>query len=120
MPRIEPTVGRVLLYHTPDSSKPLAAMIANVNEDGTINIGYLDSVGTHHSQQCLPLIQDTDGIPTGNVHFCTWMPYQLGQAARTEQAEAAAKTSSPIEGGTVVEQARAEFVQSQAQVKAVA
>lgn len=86
MPRIEPTVGRVLLYHTPNCGKPLAATVAAVNEDGTINIGFLDSVGNHCAAVDVPLMQEGEGTNDAEAHFCTWP--QIGQAAKTEKVEA--------------------------------
>lgn len=85
---IQPTVGRMILFRAPSSSKPLAATVAAVNDDGTINIGYLDSIGAHHSSQFIRIIEPGDTVGP-EEHWCEWMPFQLGQAAKTEQAEAA-------------------------------
>jgi len=37
----------------------------------------------------VPLVQDEPGVPASS--YCCWMPYQKGQAAKTEALEAAAK-----------------------------
>lgn len=90
---IQPTVGRVVWF-TPqtgaggafqrDVEQPLAAQIAYVHGDTLINIGFLDQDGVHHSATSVPLLQEGDDKPEQG-RFCTWMPYQLGQAARTER-----------------------------------
>lgn len=83
---IKPTVGRVVWFHPdPASQVVLSAQIAHVNEDGTLNIGYLNKYGAHASATDVPLCQAGDEAPNGP--YCEWMPYQLGQAAKTERAE---------------------------------
>lgn len=101
---ITPTVGRVVWYFSPalarlvtnESKKmagpsdiqPLKADIAYVHGHNLINIGYLDAEGRHHNATGVPLLQDDDApVDTG---FCVWMPYQKGQAAKTEAAESLA------------------------------
>lgn len=105
MPVIPPTIGRVVLYFPSDDDiyysridgekgKPLAATVAWINDDPdrTVNLGVLDmngiSIGVNHVR----LIQEGEPIPDRKRHaYCTWMPYQLGQAAKTEAAEAKIK-----------------------------
>ncbi len=86
---IEPTVGRVVWF-LPDGPHqerpPLAATIAAVNDDGTINIGYLTPEGKHHNECSVPLFQDEEGVPPRRS-FCMWTPYQVGQAKKTEEAQ---------------------------------
>jgi hypothetical protein len=103
--RIEPTVGRVVWYYPEGADRgphpgeqPLSAQIAHVNEDGTVNLGVLDSLGVHFSKQNVVLIQDGDERPDGC--FAEWMPYQKGQAAKTEQLEDKLAASSDPEGDT--------------------
>jgi len=68
MPLIRPTVGRVVWFHQgtagifPGSEDTRAAIVAHVHGDP---------------------------IPTSGF-YCEWMPYQKGQAAKTEAAEKAA------------------------------
>jgi len=89
---IKPTVGRVVWYwpmgrdHT---AQPNAAVIAYVHSDTCINVGGFDSNGKPFSDTSVMLLQDAEsyGNPSGGA-WCKWMPYQIGQAARAEAAEA--------------------------------
>jgi hypothetical protein len=96
---IIPTVGRVVHYYpygktqVNSSEQPCAASIAHVHPDGTINIGYLDSNGEHHYALGVRLMQDGEPFPESGERFCCWMPYQVGQAAKTEQAERVARAA---------------------------
>lgn len=92
MTKIPPTVGRVVWYYRDRASTPLAATIAYVYDGGSlINIGYLDEKGAHNSATSVRLLQEGEEAP-GEPH-CRWMPYQVGQAAKTEQAEAVAEAA---------------------------
>lgn len=84
---IKPTVGRVVWYYSskaPDT--PFAAMIAHVHNDRMVNLMVVEQDGDTYGRSSVPLLQDDDK-PSG-AFWCAWMPYQLGQAARTEAAEA--------------------------------
>lgn len=98
--RIEPTVGRVVLYFPSDDDvyygriegekgKALSAMIAWVNDDGTINLAVNSRYGNHVGCRNVELIQPGEPTPerTKSRSYATWMPYQLGQAAKTEKLE---------------------------------
>jgi uncharacterized protein (DUF1501 family) len=103
---IKPTVGRVVWF-TPKRSltkstfggireydgQPMAATIAYVWTDHMVNLQVIDHDGTAHAKGSVPLIQDGEPKPDG--FFCEWMPYQKGQAAKTEQLEMAATESAP-------------------------
>lgn len=91
MPSITPTPGRVMwfqpnkddpLRHETDA--PLAATVAFVHEDGTVNLTVHATNGDVHPRQYVPVRQDGDPDPGGS--YACWMPYQLGQAAKTEGA----------------------------------
>lgn len=89
---IAPTVGRVVwLYGASgtniDYNQPFAATVAYVHDDRMINVGYLDHIGGPHQAQDVMLLQDDDAKPEGEP-FAAWMPYQKGQAAKTEELEA--------------------------------
>lgn len=89
---IKPTVGRVVWYRPfldPGAveSEPLAAMIAHVGSDRLVNLAVFDAVGASNSRKGVPLLQDGDPRPHGGG-FAEWMPYQKGQAAKTEAVEA--------------------------------
>ncbi len=90
---ITPTVGRVVLFRPgigfagiqmPDGD-PLPALISRVWNDRLINIGGFDADGKPFSATSVPLIQDGEPAPTG--FYAEWMPYQKGQAAKTEALE---------------------------------
>jgi hypothetical protein len=92
MTKIVPTVGRVVLF-TPsrltgdgrfayiDGRKPLAAIVAHVFNDGLVNLAVFDSNGMSHSRTSVPLVQEGEAKPE-HGYFCSWMPYQVGQAAK--------------------------------------
>ncbi|MEW5745256.1 MAG: hypothetical protein AB1805_07470 [Nitrospirota bacterium] len=90
---ITPTVGRVVLF-TPAKSdfmatidrQPCAAIIAAVHSDTCVNLAVFDANGAHHSRTSVPLIQDGAPKPEAG-DYCEWMPYQKGQAAKTEELE---------------------------------
>ena len=92
---IKPTVGRVVLF-TPgkaadkrtDKRQPLAAIIACVHSDRSVNLTVFEQSGAASMAGYInvPLLQDDDEArETG--FYAEWMPYQKGQAARTEELE---------------------------------
>lgn len=94
------TVGRVVWYR-PNSSdgdladhsygrkaEPLAAIVAHVFGDTRVNLLVIDSNGHTHPRSSVFLFQG-DGEPPIES-YAEWMPYQKGQAAKTEQLEKAA------------------------------
>jgi hypothetical protein len=86
---IKPTVGRVVWYwlgaHTPQR-EPLAAMVAAVITDSIVNLSVIDAEGNQFGAKGVPLVQDGEKPPA--MAYCEWMPYQKGQAAKTEALEA--------------------------------
>jgi hypothetical protein len=104
---IKPTVGRVVwywpvknkdedgrtIYEMPhDGVQPLAAMIACVYTDTMVNLVVFDANGNSYSRCSVDLIQD--GQPKPGDGYCEWMPYQKGQAAKTEQLQAQVNSGS--------------------------
>jgi hypothetical protein len=95
---IKPTIGRVVWFHPATNSAesgfapaPIcAAIVAYVHSDICVNLAVFDGNGVSHSKTSVTLIQDADEAPAGG-YYCEWMPYQKGQAAKTEAAEAAAR-----------------------------
>lgn len=94
--RIQPTVGRVVLFHpgaTPpagfsmpaEAGEPCDAHICHVNDDDTLNLAVFDAVGAHHAITNVPLSQN--GEAPADRPYCTWMPYQRGQAAKYDRRE---------------------------------
>jgi hypothetical protein len=102
---IQPTRGRVVLFTPhksdaiPNDGQPLAAIIAHVHSDGVINLTVFDAFGRVIPRPSVPLLQDGDAKPNDGG-FAEWMPYQKGQAAKTEQLEqkiAASEQSSGLQ-----------------------
>lgn len=93
MSEIEPTVGRVVHYYPSDDDHPHfyvgdphAAIITEVHSNRMVNIVAFGSTGESHGMTSVDLVQPGDDTPDGG-HYCAWMPYQVGQAERTKQAE---------------------------------
>lgn len=86
---IKPTVGRIVWYYPENGGRkrPRAAMIVDVHSDRLVNIALWNDVGVPDSDppRSVRLLQDDDERPLGR--FCEWMPYQKGQAAKTEALE---------------------------------
>lgn len=83
---IKPTIGRVVLVTRDGVQSP--ALIAFVHGDTLINVGGFDAGGAPFSAQYVDLVQDAYTPYKPNL-FAEWMPYQVGQAAKTEAAEQA-------------------------------
>ena len=85
---IKPTVGRVVWFYSSKApEQPLAAIVSKVHSDRMVNVLAIAEEGIPYGQTSVQLLQDDDK-PSGGAFWCAWMPYQLGQAARTEAAEA--------------------------------
>jgi len=86
---IKPTIGRVVLVHRGQSDQAEPALVAYVFGDRMINVGGFDRNGTPFSATSMQLLQDDDPPPALNgMWYAEWMPYQKGQAAKTEALEA--------------------------------
>lgn len=93
---IAPTVGRVVLLFTKDAKydfgycftpgKPHVALITAVHSDTLINVVAFDANGKSHPFTSIELKQAEDQKTYGTF-WCEWMPYQKGQAAKTEAVE---------------------------------
>ena len=86
---IKPTIGRVVLYYAPGEyaakHQPRPAMICYVHSDAMINVGGFDSNGHGFQATSVKLVQDDE--PRPDYGHAEWMPYQKGQAAKTEALE---------------------------------
>lgn len=96
-PMIHPTHGRVVWYSPGQAdeftgSPVCAALVCHVHTDRLVNLAVFDTNGHAHSRQNVTLLQEED-LATPGEAYAAWMPYQAGQAAKTEAAEAAAKTT---------------------------
>lgn len=103
---IEPSNGRIVWY-TPYKNEllspygmvvqrdqdgrviPLAAMIAAVHGHRMVNLVVFDANGHLFPVTSRQLLQDDD-VAHELGGYCEWMPYQKGQAAKTEALERAA------------------------------
>ena len=84
---IKPTIGRVVLVHRGQSDQAEPALVAYVFGDRMINVGGFDRNGAPFAATSMQLLQD-DETPTNPNYYAEWMPYQKGQAAKTEALEA--------------------------------
>jgi hypothetical protein len=82
---IKPTVGRVMWYYKYAGGAglnkgPLAALVAFVHSDSRVNLAVADENGNMRSETSVPVVQEGEAIPP--CSYCTWMPYQIGQAKK--------------------------------------
>lgn len=94
---IIPTVGRVVWFwpnakepgYVTGGLQPLIGLIAHVHNDRLVNLAVFDANGTPLKSPVTSckLLQEDDLKPDVGS-FCSWMPYQKGQAAKTEALEA--------------------------------
>ncbi len=86
---IKPTIGRIVWYYPRAGHRePYAAIICRVHSNTLVNIAYFDENGTASNAGAVKLYQGEDIALKPYDNFCEWMPYQHGQAAKTEAAEA--------------------------------
>ena len=88
--KIVPTVGRIVLCW--DAARRIAGLpgiIVHVwgnTPDATVNVHVFgDGVNEPYSRNMISVRVYEPDEPTPNVPHCTWMPYQVGQAALTEK-----------------------------------
>lgn len=90
---IKPTIGRkVWLWVSTnmvqpecvvlDSKQAFDASIAFVHPDGRINVTFADHAGRPGACAVVAIYdpKDSDQHTGGGEPYCTWMPYQVGQA----------------------------------------
>ncbi|MDH1341837.1 hypothetical protein [Ectopseudomonas oleovorans] len=130
MTRIVPTVGRVLhFFPTVDymasrkqafnnPAQPLAAVIAYVHSDTMVNLTVWDQNGEQFSVCSVPLVQEGSDVIVGSF-YAQWMPYQKGQAAKTESLESqlAGKPAIGVDLATEQDQCVRLFLEKGAVVK---
>ena len=91
---IKPTIGRMVWYTIGNwdtvavqRDQPLSGQIAYVWNDRLVNLFVIDANGIPLTRTSVPLLQDDDPRPEQGF-FCEWMPFQKGQAQKTEALEA--------------------------------
>lgn len=95
---IIPTVGRIVHFtfggfdSIVKSEQPFAAIVTYVWNDRMVNLAVFDVNGLPLSRTSIRLLQDDDTAQEGES-YCAWMPYQLGQAAKTEELSVALAAS---------------------------
>ena len=90
---IKPTIGRVVWYYPPGGpvAQPQAAIVVWVWSDTCVNLAVFDVNGVATNQTSVFLYQNEPNSERPSSSFCEWMPYQLGQAAKTEAVLANSK-----------------------------
>lgn len=84
---IKPTIGRIVwFYENKQQEQPLPGIVCYVHSDTLVNLAVFDVNGNPAPKTSVFLFQDEGGYEPV-THFATWMPYQKGQAARTEELE---------------------------------
>lgn len=88
---IQPTIGRVVWFFPSGHQhghQPHAALIAHVWSDTCVNLAIFNANGQPYADPptSVLLVQDGNEVPSGG-NYCTWMPYQKGQAAKAESLE---------------------------------
>jgi len=90
---ISPTIGRVVWFWpaladpedlAPD--QPNAAIVTYVWGDSMVNLAVFDANGIQRGETSVTLLQDDEEAPAYG-RYASWMPYQKGQAAKTEALE---------------------------------
>lgn len=76
---IPPRVSRHVLYFHDQKADEQAAIIAFVNDDETLNLAVFAIDGRAYHRRNVVLVQPDDE-PPAKGEFCTWMPWQIGQA----------------------------------------
>lgn len=94
---IKPTVGRVVWFTSKSREKsddlvrhdgqPFAALIVYVWSDHLVNLVVFDHNGNCRPRTSVVLNQGDEHDQDGASCWCEWMPYQKGQAAKTEALE---------------------------------
>lgn len=97
---IKPTVGRKIWY-SPSTlfddppkigEQPFDATIVYVWDDKLVNLRVTDHNGNTFARGNVTLLQEGDA-PNPEGGHCYWMPYQKGQAAKTDELESIAATA---------------------------
>lgn len=90
MPKIIPTVGRIMLYHHMGhnpSIAPWAAIVCGVPNEDQVNICAFDDGGQPMPRMLVPVVQEGSRYTAGPSPYVCWMEYQKNQAAKYEALE---------------------------------
>lgn len=75
----------------------LAATVAWVNPDGSVNLTVHDPSGNIHARRKVRFVQPDEVVHVDESH-AHWMPYQVGQTERTRLAEVSRDVASIARG----------------------
>lgn len=97
---ITPSVGRKVWFWPNGNQRfqvfnpavPCDATVIFPWNDRCVNLAVRDHAGNVYIETSVTLVQGDEPAPT--CQHATWMPYQKGQAAKAETAEAATKTAA--------------------------
>ena len=81
---IEPTVGRIVWVRYSGRETPLAGIITSVISNTKITVTVFELDCEKHMMMTL---YQGDTRPSQETPYAEWMPYQKGQAAKTEALE---------------------------------
>jgi len=90
---IQPTPGRMVWYMPgaergpSDGDDVFAAVVTRVWNDRLVNLTVFKPDGNTHPRTNVKLLQDDDMEDFLGQPHAQWMPYQKGQAAKTEALE---------------------------------
>lgn len=94
---IKPTIGRIVWYRPSsfdlsemtilDGEQPCAGTVAYVHSDSMVNLTVSDHFGKTYQRTSVYLKQEGAPDAAKTTAYCEWMPYQKGQAAKTEALE---------------------------------
>jgi hypothetical protein len=99
---IEPTPGRVVWYHPAGShptAQPHAAHVAFVHDAGLVNLMVISHDGIAYPATEIPLLQGGEQLAEGMAPrgYAEWMPFQKGQAAKTDAAKLVADLALDVD-----------------------
>lgn len=83
---IQPTVGRIVHYFFAAGAVEHAAILVGVHNERSINLAVFNDDGSLYPALEVPLLQDDDAVPAEGA-YAAWMPFQKGQATKTEATE---------------------------------
>ena len=93
---IVPTIGRVVWFRTSEAKQPYAAVITFVWSDSLVNLCVFHPNGNAMARTSIHLHQEGEEYPSGD--YAEWMPYQIGQAAKTQEIQDAQQALKPRQG----------------------